>query len=497
VPSSATSPPVATADAHLSTRAWSVLIVLCGALFLDALDVSMMGVTLPSIGADLDMAPNSLQWVVSSYVLGYGGFLLLGGRAADLFGRRRMFVGGLTVFTLFSGLGGLADGGTLLVIARFVTGVGAAFTAPAGLSIITTTFAEGPARNRALTIYGATGATGFALGLVVGGLLTEAHWRLVFFVPVALALLILAAAVRLVPHDRRPERTRRGFDVAGAVTVTAAMLLLVTTLVEAPQAGWASGRTLGSLVGVAALLALFVAIERRTAAPLLRLGILRSADLVRANVGALVLTGGWVATLFVVTLYMQEVRGWSAIETGLAVFPSGPVAAMAPRIAPPLVARFGVAPVVAAGLASHAIAYALLLGIGPESSYVTVLLPAFLLVGFGFALAYGPLSIGATNGVAAHEQGVAGGLVNTSLQLGPALVLAVTAAANEANVGTGGTAEAVLDGFHAALLVPLVAVLIGLAVTVQGIRRRPQPAEDRVVAPADAVVPVSDDLMTV
>jgi MFS family permease len=452
-----------------------VLIVLCGALFLDALDVSMMGVTLPSIGADLDMAPNSLQWVVSSYVLGYGGFLLLGGRAADLFGRRRMFVVGLTVFTLFSGLGGLADGGTLLVIARFATGVSAAFTAPAGLSIITTTFAEGPARNRALTIYGATGATGFALGLVVGGLLTEAHWRLVFFVPVALALLILAAAVRLVPHDRRPERTRRGFDVAGAVTVTAAMLLLVTTLVEAPQAGWASGRTLGSLVGVAALLALFVGIERRTAAPLLRLGILRSADLVRANVGALVLTGGWVATLFVVTLYMQEVRGWSAIETGLAVFPSGPVA----------------------GLASHAIAYALLLGIGPESSYVTVLLPAFLLVGLGFALAYGPLSIGATNGVAAHEQGVAGGLVNTSLQLGPALVLAVTAAVNEANVGTGGTAEAVLDGFHAALLVPLVAVLVGLAVTVQGIRRRPQPAEGRVVAPADAVVPVSDDLMTV
>jgi hypothetical protein len=228
-------------------------------------------------------------------------------------------------------------------------------------------------------------------------------------------------------------------------------------------------------VGVAALLALFVGIERRTAAPLLRLGILRSADLVRANVGALVLTGGWVATLFVVTLYMQEVRGWSAIETGLAVFPSGPVA----------------------GLASHAIAYALLLGIGPESSYVTVLLPAFLLVGFGFALAYGPLSIGATNGVAAHEQGVAGGLVNTSLQLGPALVLAITAAVNEANVGTGGTAEAVLDGFHAALLVPLVAVLVGLAVTVQGIRRRPQPAEGRVVAPADAVVPVSDDLMTV
>ena len=217
----------------------------------------------------------------------------------------------------------------------------------------------------------------------------------------------------------------------------------------------------------------------------------------RANVGALVLTGGWVATLFVVTLYMQEVRGWSAIETGLAVFPSGPVAAMAPRIAPPLVARFGVAPVVAAGLASHAVAYALLLGIGPESSYVTVLLPAFLLVGFGFALAYGPLSIGATNGIAAHEQGVAGGLVNTSLQLGPALVLAVTTAVNEANVGTGGTADAVLDGFHAALLVPLAAVHVGLAVTVQGIRRRPQPAEERGATPADAIVPVSDDLMPV
>ena len=200
-----------TASGKLSRTAWGTLIVLCGALFLDALDVSMMGVALPSIRSDLDMSTSSLQWVVSGYVLGYGGFLLLGGRAADLLGRRRMFLFWLAVFVVASGLGGLATNGELLIAARFITGVSAAFTAPAGLSIITTSFEEGPARNKALAIYTATGATGFSLGLVVGGLLTELSWRYVFFVPVVLAFAILLAAIRLVPDDgstRTYERVR-------------------------------------------------------------------------------------------------------------------------------------------------------------------------------------------------------------------------------------------------------------------------------------------------
>jgi MFS family permease len=289
---------------QLSGRAWGVLLVLCGALFLDALDFSMANVALPSIDAELGLSTSSLQWVVSGYVLGFGGFLLLGGRAADLLGRRRMFLLSLGVFALASGLGALVNDGALLIATRFIKGVAAAFTAPAGLSIITTTFAEGRARNRALAIYTATGATGFSLGLVFSGLLTEIGWRWVFVFPMPLTLIALVAAIRLVPDSGRPAPSGRGFDVAGALTLTAAMLLLVFTVVEAPQAGWGSARTLGSLAGAGALLAAFVVIERRAAAPLVRLGILRSGSLVRANLGAMCILGSWAGFLFVATLYM-------------------------------------------------------------------------------------------------------------------------------------------------------------------------------------------------
>jgi EmrB/QacA subfamily drug resistance transporter len=465
---------------RLSKTAWGALLVLCGALFLDALDVSMTGVALPSIRADLGMSTSSLQWVVSAYVLGYGGFLLLGGRAADLLGRRRMFLISLGVFVVASALGGLANDGTLLVITRFIKGVSAGFTAPAGLSIITTSFAEGPARNKALSIYTATGATGFSLGLVFSGLLTEIGWRWVFLFPAPLALLVLLAAIRLVPDDRAAERPARRFDIAGAVGVTAGMLILVFTLVEAPDAGWTSARTLAGFAAAAAILAAFVAHERRVEAPLVRLGILRSGPLVRANLGAMALIGGWFGFQFIVTLYMQQVRGWSALETGLAIFPGGLlVALLAPRVAP-LVERFGVSRLIGAGLASAGLGYALFLPIGLDSGYVAAMLPTFLLTGLGFGLAYGPLNIAATNGVAPEEQGLAGGLVNTSFQFGGALVLAVATAVNNASAGSGSSPDALMDGFHAAIVVSLVVAALGVAVTV--LRRRgggvpcPEPA---------------------
>ena len=447
---------------RLSGRAWGALLVLCGALFLDALDVSMIGVALPSIRSDLHMSTSSLQWVVSAYVLGYGGFLLLGGRAADLLGRRRMFLISLGVFIVASGLGGLANDGALLIATRFIKGVSAAFTAPAGLSIITTTFAEGPARNRALSIYTATGATGFSLGLVFGGLLTEIGWRFVFFLPVPIALITLAGAIVLVPAGGYVARTTRRFDVAGAVTVTTAMLLLVYTLVEAPDRGWASPGTLASFALAGALLAAFVAVEKRTAAPLVRLGILRSGALVRANLGALSLIGGWFGFQFMLTLYLQQTRGWSALETGLAIFPAGfLVAVLAPRVAP-LIARFGVTRLIVAGLASTALGYALFLPIGLDSGYVTAMLPTFLLGGLGFGLAYGPLNVAATNGIAPEEQGLAGGLLNTSFQFGGALVLAVVTAVYNASIGSGRSAQAALDGFHAAIFVSLIAAVLGV-----------------------------------
>ena len=466
-----------TGSEGLTRRAWGTLLVLCGALFLDALDVSMIGVALPSIRSDLHMSTSSLQWVVSAYVLGYGGFLLLGGRAADLLGRRRMFLVSLAVFVVGSGLGGLASGATMLIATRFVKGISAAFTAPAGLSIITTSFPEGPARNKALSIYTATGATGFSLGLVIGGLLTEAGWRWVFFLPTAVALVAVLAASRLVPGDvtiRR--RVRGGFDLAGAVTMTAAMLLLVFTLVEAPQVGWGSVRTLGSFAAAAAILAAFVLQERRTPLPLVRLGVLRSASLVRANLAAMSLFGGWVAFQFILTLYLQQLRGWSSLETGFAIFPAGLIVALlSPRLAP-LVGRFGVHRLILVGMTLLVPAYALFLRVGLHSGYAGAMLPTFLIAGLGFGLAFGPLNIAATNGIAPHEQGLAGGLLNTSFQFGGALFLAVATAVNNANVGRGGTTQALLDGFHPALFASLIAAVLGVAV--MALRRRPQVAPD-------------------
>ncbi len=455
----------------LNGRAWGTLLVLCGALFLDGLDVSMKSVALPAIGADLGMSTAALQWVVSGYSLGFAGFLLLGGRAADLLGRRRIFLGSLAAFLIASAVGGAAPAGWVLIVTRFVTGVSAAFTAPAGLSIITTSFTEGYVRNKALSVYTATGASGFALGMVGGGLLTGLSWRWVFFVPVLLAGLTLAGAVRLVPADRSPAR-RSGFDVAGAVAVTAALLLLVYTLAAAPRAGWASPRTLCSFVAVAVLLATFVGVERRSATPLIQLRLLRSPSLIRANVGAMALLGGWVGALFVMTLYMQEVRGWSALTAGLAVAPAGVVVAVAaPRVAAPLVGRFGTAPVILAGLTAATGAYLLLLLLAPRTSYPTVMLPAFLLVGVAFTLAYGPLTMAATTGVPPAEQGVAAGVVNTSFQLGPALLLAVVTAVDGAYTRSGTSPDALLSGLHAALTVPLAVSLVGVVATATGLAR--------------------------
>ena len=449
---------------RLSSRAWAALLVLCGALFLDALDVSMIGVALPSIDSDLHMSTTALQWVVSAYVLGYGGFLLLGGRAADLLGRRRMFILSLAVFVVGSGLGGLSTGATMLIATRFVKGVSAAFTAPAGFSIITTTFAEGPARNKALSIYTATGATGFSLGLVLGGVLTELGWRWVFFLPTVVAMVVLLGAWRLVPASAAPARASRSFDFPGAVSLTGAMLLLVFTLVDAPNVGWGSLRTLGSLAAVAAILAGFVWQEKRTALPLVRLGILRSSSLVRANLGAMTLFGSWIGFQFVLTLYLQQLRGWSSLETGAAIFPAGLIVALlSPRMAP-LIGRFGVNRLIATGMLLMVAAYGLFLPVGVHSGYALAMLPTFLLAGLGFGLAFAPLNVAATAGIAPQEQGLAGGLVNTSFQFGGALFLAVATAVYDSHHGAGHAPAAIFPGFHAALVVSVIAAVLGFVV---------------------------------
>jgi MFS family permease len=440
--------------------------VLCGAIFLEGIDVSMLGVALPSIRADLGMSTGALSWVVSAYVLGYGGFMLLGGRAADLWGRRRVFLVCLGVFVLFSGLGGLAQDGWVLITARFVTGVAAAFMTPAGLSIITTTFAEGPLRNKALLVYAGTAAGGFSLGMFVGGLLTAASWRWVFFAPVILATAILVAGVRLIPRvEAAAGNARQGFDLAGATAITAAMLLLVLTVVRAPDVhvAW----TAATLAASAALLAAFVAIERRSAAPLVRLGLLRSGPLVRANLGAMALTGSFFGFQFVTVLYLQELRGWSTVQTGLTLMVVGIDSILAPTLTPKLVERWGNVRVILGGFLLAAVAYALFLPLGADWTY-PMMLPTLILTGLAFALAYGPLTIAATDGVGEAEQGVAGGLLNSSFQFGSALGLAMVTAVTVAVTEPGRE----LDGYRAGLVVPVVAALAGAAVMAVGLRRR-------------------------
>jgi MFS family permease len=459
------------ASGRWDARLWGALIVLCGVVFLDALDVSMVGVALPSIREDLGLTTSELQWVVSGYVLAYGGLLLLGGRTADLLGRKRTLLIALSGFVVASALGGLADDGTVLVAARFVKGLSAAFTAPAALSIITTTFPEGPARNKALSIFTTVGASGFSLGLVLGGALTEIGWRWTFLIAAPVAVLLLIAGPRLIPHDRGVSGGRSEYDVPGAVTVSAAMLLLVHTVVQAPLDGWGSLATIAGFLGSAALLALFVVIELRAKHPLVRLGIFRSASLVRANVLAGAMFGAYLGFQFIGTLYMQQLLGWSPIVTALAFLPAGLIVVFGSTRVGGLVDRFGTPRLIAIGFGLFAVGYALFLRIDETPVYAAVILPTILLIGTGFALVFPSVNIQATMGVADHEQGLAGGLVNTSIQLGGAIGLAVVTAVVTGTTGKAADAASILDGFKPGIAVAAGIALAGFAVALSGLRR--------------------------
>ncbi|NEB77854.1 MFS transporter [Streptomyces sp. SID14478] len=461
-------------DARWSPRLWGTLLVLCAAMFLDALDVSMVGVALPSIGSELGLSTSTLQWVVSGYILGYGGLLLLGGRAADLLGRRRVFLIALGVFALASLLGGMVDSGPLLIASRFIKGLSAAFTAPAGLSIITTTFAEGPVRNRALSIYTTCAATGFSMGLVLSGLLTQASWRLTMLLPAPIAVVALLLGLKLIPHSAK-EENHRGYDIPGAVTGTLSMLLLVFTVVQAPQAGWGSARTLLSFLAVAVLLAVFVRIERRSPGPLIRLGVLRSGAQIRAQLGAMTFFGSYVSFQFLATLYLQSLLGWSALSMALAFLPAGALVALSSTKVGAIVDRFGTPRVIAVGFAFMVLGYALFLRISLDPVYAAVILPTMLLIGAACALVFPSLNIQATNGVHDDEQGMVSGLLNTSVQVGGAIFLAIVTAVITANAPEGSSPQAVLDSFRPGLVVITAVALAGLLVTLTGLRtRRPQ-----------------------
>jgi MFS family permease len=404
-----------------------VLAVLCTVLFLDGLDVSMVGVALPSIGAELGLSTTSLQWIVNGYVLGYGGLLLLGGRTADLLGRRRVFLVALAVFTVASLVGGLVDDGALLIATRFVKGLAAAFTAPTALSILTTTFAEGPARNRALSIFTVFGASGYSSGLILGGLLTSLGWRWNFLVPVPLAVAALIGGRALIARDRRA--AGGGHDLAGAALLTAGMLLAVYTVVSAPARGWLDPVTVGSALLAAALLAGFVLAESRVRHPLVRLGILRVGSIVRANASMVALLGSYVSFQFMMTLYLQDVLHWSPLRMALALLPGGLLVAFGSPFVGRLIDRYGTAPLIVTAMASLSLGYLwFLTTAGAEPHYLFTVLPTMLLLGGGFGFGFSSIMAQATDGIDDSEQGLASGLVQSSGQVGSALVLAVVTA---------------------------------------------------------------------
>ncbi|WP_084704540.1 MFS transporter [Phaeacidiphilus oryzae] len=442
-------------------RLWGVLAVLCLVLFLDGLDVSMVGVALPSIGRTLGMSPTALQWIVNGYVLGYGGLMMLGGRTADLLGRRKVFLTALAVFAAASLLGGLVDNGGLLIASRFVKGLAAAFTAPTALSILTTTFPEGPARNRALSVFSLFGASGYSSGLILGGLLTGFGWRWTFLTPVPLALLALVVGAVLIPRDRRAETG--GHDPAGAVTLTGGMLLAVYAVVAAPSHGWTAPLTLGSFLLAAALLTAFVVIERRHPHPLVRFGILRVGSTVRANLSIIALFGSYMSFQFMMTLYLQDGLGWSPLRMALALLPAGVVVAVGSPLVGRLVNRFGTAPLIIASMTSLTLGYLWFLATaGSTPHYATTVLPTMLLLGGGFAFGFSSIMSQATEGIDDSEQGLASGLVQTSGQVGAALVLALVTALVAGTAHTGADFGPYRPGANLVTVVAGIGLLLNL-----------------------------------
>jgi EmrB/QacA subfamily drug resistance transporter len=412
------------------------------------LDVTIVNVALPSVQRSLHMAEGDLQYVVTAYGTVLGGFLLLGGRLADAFGRRRLLRTGLALFGAASLAAGLTQDAGLLIGARGVQGLGAALTAPAALSALTTTFPQGAARNKALGIWGALAGVASVLGVLLGGLLTQGPgWRWVFFINVPIALFAVLAAPSVLPESRAAG-TRRGFDTAGAVTLTAGLLLLVHTLNAAVTAGWSSARTVGGLAGAAALLTAFVVVELRAERPLLPLRVFRLRALRIANATTVLTFGAMVTLFFFASLFMQQVLGYDALRTGLAYVPLAVAVAVGAGAASGLIAKAPAKAVLAAGLALGAGGLLLLARLPVDAGYAGRVLPAFLIVGVGLGMAFVPLQIAAAFGVDARESGLAAGLINTSQEAGGALGLAVTSTLAFSGVHRDALPAARAAGFH-------------------------------------------------
>jgi EmrB/QacA subfamily drug resistance transporter len=405
---------------------WQALALVCVAFFMTILDVSIVNVALPSIKNSLHVSDNTLQWVLIAYSITFGGFLLLGGRAADLLGRRRMFMVGVTVFSAASLVCGLANTIGVLIAARAVQGVGAAIVSPATLSIITTTFEEGSERNKALGIWGAMGGSGAAAGVLFGGILTKyLGWEWIFFVNVPVGAIVLALTRPIVRESRIPGL--KGFDAGGAVTITSSLALLVYAISKAPDVGWATGRTIGLLIAAAALFVAFLVIETRSSSPMVPFDIFRIRTVTGANVCGFFLGAVVFSNFFLLTLYVQQVLGYSALKTGLTFLATAGTVIPVAGVSQALVTRVGPRPVLAVGLTLITGGMLWYTQIPVEGSFFTHLLPGYVLVGVGMAFSFIPMSIAALAGVGPQEAGLASGLINTTQQIGGALGVAIAA----------------------------------------------------------------------
>jgi EmrB/QacA subfamily drug resistance transporter len=476
-------------------RRWAALALIVTAQFMVILDVAIVNVALPSIKSDLGFSRTSLQWVITAYAILFGGTLLLGGRLADLLGRRRLFVAGLTLFAVSSLLCGVAWSEGSLIAFRAVQGLGGALLAPAALSLLMTTFAEGRERNLALGIYAAASGSGAAAGVLLGGLLTSyLSWSWIFFinVPVGIAA---AALAPVVLRESRAQIARRHFDVAGAASVTAGLMLLVYALTQATSDGWTSARTLALLGGAISLLLVFVAVELRSPAPLLPLRIFRLRTLTAANATMTIVGAVTFSEFFLLTLYLQDVLRYSAIQTGAAFAAFALAVVVVSNVAQLIVGRSGVRLTLTLGLLTSAVSVALLTRLPVDGNYFTDLFPAFVLGGAGLGLSFVTITIAGLAGVERSDAGVAAGLINTSRQIGGALGLAATSAiaatatndfANAHPAVPVSSGVALDHGLQTALYALLGLLIVAILAAVTLIRTTPKPHAEPQPLDADA-----------
>ena len=465
------------------TNRWLVLVLVCLAQFMVILDATITNVALPSIQTDLGFTATDLQWVINGYTLLFGGFLLLGGRAGDLIGRKKIFLAGVALFSFASLLCGLSTSSGMLIAARALQGLGAALVSPAALSIITTTFAEGPDRTKALGVWSAIAAGGAAFGLLLGGILTETlSWEWIFFVNVPVGIAAFLFSLRHVPESRAPGE-HRSFDIGGAVSVTAGLIVLVYGIVKAESFGWGSARTLGLFAAAIALLTAFVAIESRSHAPLIRLGVFRIRSLTVANVVLLAVGAGMFANFFFASLYVQQILGYNPLEAGLAFLPVTVGIGAGAALAQQLVKRVDVRHIGIGGMILAAIGLFILSRAPVDGTYLGNLLPGLIPMSIGMGLTFVPITLIATTNVGDEDAGLASGLFNTSQQVGGALGLAILstlAADKTASVlaglgrrpGPADQAAAMVDGFHVAFLGATVLLLAGAVVLAALLRAR-------------------------